>query len=362
MNVAKLLDKRRVQWTELERLCDSMELRGRTDKTGKQEHRGAAGISRFATLYRAACADLALADSYQLPPGTVAYLHRLVARAHNQLYRASKFNPLTWHEVLFVDAPQKIFSDWCVRVATIIFFGLFMLSMFMASNEEMFPNYAESLCGDAMLEQMEDSFESPLAASPNEYMVRAAGYIQHNTGIGLTCFAYGILIIPCIWTLAYNALVLGASFGYMSRPDVTGSEHFFEFVTAHGPFELTAIALSAGAGLRLGVGLVFTEGLNRVDSLRRSGVRAVPIMAASVALFILAAFTEGFLSPSAAPYSLKAAWAIISSGMISFYFVILGFPRDTGGNRSLQSARYDSMFQDEDENDVSYIGGSSVAT
>jgi hypothetical protein len=50
-------------------------------------------------------------------------------------------------------------------------------------------------------------------------------------------------------------------------------------------------------------------------------------MAASAVLFSLAALTEGFLSPSPAPYIVKAVWAILSSGLISFYFVVLGFPR-----------------------------------
>jgi uncharacterized membrane protein SpoIIM required for sporulation len=147
------------------------------------------------------------------------------------------------------------------------------------------------------------------------------------------------LILPCLFNLAYNAVSLGTVFGYMARPDSIGGDHFYHFVTAHGPFELTAIALAAAAGLRLGVGLFNTGGLTRVESLRESALRAVPVMAASAALFSLAAFTEGFLSPSPAPYLVKAAWAVLSSGLISFYFVILGFPRgDQSGMRSDDSA------------------------
>ena len=41
------------------------------------------------------------------------------------------------------------------------------------------------------------------------------------------------LLIPCLFTLAYNAIVLGATFGYMSRDGIEGSDHFFEFVSAH---------------------------------------------------------------------------------------------------------------------------------
>jgi uncharacterized membrane protein SpoIIM required for sporulation len=328
MNVAKLLEKRRVQWSELEKLCDAMEMRGRTEKTGLKKHQGAEGIARFSTLYRAACADLALADTYQLPPGMVTYLHRLVARSHNQLYRADKFEPQRWSTIIFETAPRQIFADPCVRVATIVFFGLFALSMFLGRNEVMFPDFADRMVGKEQLSQLEEMYAKPMAGSLDHYVSMSGFYIMHNTGIGLKCFAYGILLIPCLFTLAFNAISLGTMFGYMARPGTVGGDNFFEFVTAHGPFELTAIALAAAAGLRIGIGLFYTDGLTRPDSIRVNALKAVPVMAASALLFTLAAFTEGFISPSPLPYVLKAVWSVLSSGLISFYFVVLGFPRE----------------------------------
>ncbi|MGV3484306.1 MAG: stage II sporulation protein M [Planctomycetaceae bacterium] len=324
MNIAKVLEKRQLQWVELEQLCDVLEV------SGKDRKGGAAAISRFATLYRAACADLALADSYQLPPATVTYLHRLVARAHNRLYRASRIDPSTWADTVFRIAPQQIFIDPCVRVATLLFFGLFTLAAVLGANEQWFPDFVQQLVGQTQIDQLEAMYEKPISGSLNHYVSMAGFYIMHNTGIGLQCFAFGILIIPCVFNLAYNAVMLGAMFGYMAREDSSGGANFLHFVTAHGPFELTAIALAGAAGLRFGVGLFYTNGLTRTQSLRDAATRAVPIMAASATLFFLAAFTEGFISPSPLPYLMKAFWAIFSAGLISFYFVVLGFPRDPG--------------------------------
>jgi uncharacterized membrane protein SpoIIM required for sporulation len=322
MIIAAVLERRQQQWTELERLCDAMEVSGKLRKGSAQE------VSRFASLYRAACADLALADSYQLPPATVTYLHRLVARAHNNLYRASRFNPGTWSETVLETAPRQIFSDPCVWVATLLFFGLFTVAMMISFQETAFPKFAEAIVGQEQLEQVEEMYSQPIVGSFDRYIFMAGMYIRHNTGIGLQCFALGILIIPCLFKLAFNAVTLGTIFGYMARPESAGGEHFLHFVTAHGPFELTAIALAGAAGLRLGVGLFATGGLARIDSLYRSARAAVPIMAASAVLFFLAALTEGFISPSPLPYLFKAAWAVLSSGLISFYFVVLGFPKN----------------------------------
>ena len=129
---------------------------------------------------------------------------------------------------------------------------------------------------------------------------------------------------------ALIAAFLGAVFGYMTR--VPQADNFFQFVTAHGPFELTAIILSAAAGMRLGFSLVDTGGLARLDSLRRAARQAMPTMGAAMVLFVLAALVEGFLSPSAAPYYVKAAVAVLSCGLLLFYFVLLGNqPGETDG-------------------------------
>lgn len=320
MNIVSLLEQRRHGWEELERLCDQMQSRGKTRDR-------AAGAARFASLYRSACADLALAEAYQLPPATVEYLHRLVGRAHNQLYRSRNFSLARSVDMLIHQAPQRIFADPCVHVCGLLFFGLFWLSMLLGMSEERLPNFPAQVVGEAQLEQMESNFEQELNAGFDHYVMMASFYIRHNTGIGLQCFAYGILIIPCIFTLAYNAVALGTSFGYMARDSTIGGENFFEFVTAHGPFELTAIVLSAAAGLRLGIGLISTAGLYRGDSLKVNAIRAIPVIAAAAGLFFLAAVTEGFISPSPLPYWFKAVWAILASGAMTFYFVVLGFPR-----------------------------------
>ena len=136
--------------------------------------------------------------------------------------------------------------------------------MYFAFQENQFPGYAEIMAGDQALQQAEASFEDPLDAGFGHYVTMSGFYIQHNTGIGLRCFAWGILIIPCLYVLASNAIQLGAVFGYMARSETSSGDHFFEFVTAHGPCELTAIALAAGAGLRLGVGLFCYRRINAI--------------------------------------------------------------------------------------------------
>ena len=317
MKVAKLLESRRENWLELEDLCTPGAGAGR-------RARDARSVSRFSALYRAACADLALAEAYQLPPGTVRYLHRLVGRAHNRLYRSQSFTLSTWTRQLLVDVPQRLFNDNFLRLAFCVFWGVFLLSAYMAYTS---PGYAERVAGKEMIQQVEESFSRPPWELGMEGRAAMVGfYILNNASIGLRCFAFGLIFaVGGLYITVFNAAALGAVFGHMAT--VSQWDNFSQFVTAHGPFELTAVVLSAGAGMRMGFSLVDTHGLKRSQSLRRAGQEAMPVMCAAVIMFLLAALIEGFLSPSAAPYWIKAAVAVLSTGLLMFYFVGLGYPR-----------------------------------
>ena len=325
MKVAELLETRRQNWQQLDTLCVKLENR-------TKRRIGPAELTRFAALYRAACADLALAESYQLPPQTVRYLHQLVGRAHNQLYPSRQFQIDKWHKELLIDVPQRLTSDPCLWIAFSLFWGVFLLSMYFAAEYKLpgtsrppVSGYAEHLVGRDLLDQIQEMHSSSVRSGGSPYMV--AWYIRHNTGIGLKCFVAGLIFgVGGLFATVFNAAYLGAIFGFMLR--APERDNFFDFVTAHGPFELTAIVLSAAAGMQLGFALVRTGGLSRIDSLRKAGTQAMPTMATAMLLFFFAALIEGLISPTNIPYVLKALVAVLSSGLLVFYFVMLGWPRN----------------------------------
>jgi uncharacterized membrane protein SpoIIM required for sporulation len=326
MRTAELVEQRRKGWIALDELCEIPLKRWNPQQA-----------MRFSALYRAACTDLAMSEQLKLPPATIDYLQRLVARSHSRLYSSNTFPVSRWYRFVFETAPRAVFSDICVRIAFYIFFGMFSIAAVLGWAEGLFPNFAESILGTKQIESLENMYASPVEGNYDKYAVSAAYYIQHNTSIGLECFALGPLILPTLVKLAYNALLLGTSFGYMARPGVSQGNNFFEFVTAHGVFELTAIALSAAAGLRLGVGWIATNGLTRIDSFIKNAEKSLPIIMVSVILFILAAFTEGFVSPSPLPYMIKILWAVVSAMLLMFYFCVLGYPSHASEDQGLES-------------------------
>ncbi len=278
-------------------------------------------VVQFASLYRSACADLALADSYQLPASTVTYLHQLVARAHNQLYRSRKFAWRKWGTELFQHVPRRLFHDKYLRLAMAMFWGVFLLAFLFARGS---PKFCRDLVGASSLESFQNMYSKPLDRQNGEISgVMSGFYIQHNTSIALECFALGLLFgVGGLVDLIFNAAQLGAVFGFMSTTPQWPI--FSNFVTAHGPFELTAIVLSAAAGMRLGFAMIDTRGLSRMEALRQAGREAMPTMGAAMAMLFMAALIEAFLSPSPLPYPVKAGVAIVSSILLLAYVLVLG--------------------------------------
>ncbi len=324
MKAAKLIQTRQSTWQRLDNLCEEFGKRSK-NKVPPQKAR------EFASLYRQACADLALAESNQLPPTTIDYLHQLVARAHNQLYRSKKFDRNVWYERIFVDTPKRIFNDPHVHIATLLFWGLFLLSTWLAYDDTIWPGFAEQVAGEDQLAQSEQAFNQfgDRSATTNSWMT--GFYVYNNAGIGLLCFVTMLFVPVGMVTLSFNAMYLGTVFGFMFRPETASAGlNFKNFVTAHGPFELTAIILSAGAGLKIGLGWLSTGGLSRKDSLVKNAREALPIAMCAVGLFCMAAVIEGFVSPTTEaflPWWAKGLVATVCSLMLMIYLVVLGFPR-----------------------------------
>ena len=123
----------------------------------------------------------------------------------------------------------------------------------------------------------------------------------------------------------FNASRLGAMFGYMVHsPSAT---NFFHFVTAHGPFELTAVVLMAAAGMRLGFSMIDT-------ARAQPGRRRVPRRAAERASDVggrgplpAGGRDRGLcIASTVVSYDVKAGIAVLSIVMLLFYFIVLGYP------------------------------------
>lgn len=325
VELTKILAAKRPLWQELDRLCAALA------NPIRRRSLPAETIIRFSSLYRAACADLALADAYHFPPETVRYLHQLVGRAHNQLYRAKSFDVRAWFVELFVVLPRRLAADRILWLAFALFFGVFLLSAFGGFVN---PDFAREVVGADHLTGIESSFSAAPRGRDFTIDVGMAGfYVFNNATIGLRCFVFGLFWgVGGLYETMFNAIVLGAVFGHMAASE--NAKNFFEFVAGHSAFELTAVVLSAAAGIRLGFSLVFTQGYSRTDSLRLAGRLAMPMVGLAVLLFVGAAMIEAFVSPADVSPLLKASVGAGTAVMLAAYLILPRWLGDDAGERT----------------------------
>lgn len=347
MTKQRFLDLRGKVWKRFERLLEKQRGAKSTRLTPRE-------ISEFSRLMRELSNDLATIQSRDWGQGLVEYLNDLVVRGHNAFYRSS---PAGWDRFLhfvMIGFPRLFRQNFgYFAVSAGLFFIPFAAAWIAVQND---PTVALRMVDAAQLDMVEQMYsdgeaddeerdENSDETSPSESMptdeaasdtvaeadaaasdatestdesdddelsvsyadqrtAMAGFYVQHNVGIALQCFARGLLLgLGTMFTLLSNGLGIGCIAGYVLSQG--HGERFLSFVVSHGSFELTAIAVSGGAGLMLGDALLHPGQRTLLDALRHRGLEAVQIAAGAAVMLMVAALIEAFWSPSPIPASVK---------------------------------------------------------
>jgi uncharacterized membrane protein SpoIIM required for sporulation len=264
--------------------------------------------SQLPQLYRGACHQLALARHRGYSPQLIDRLNQLVIAGHHHLYRRSARFQYQFLRFIVRDFPQALRDNSAYVLWSIGLFLLPGLAMWLACfiNEDMI----YSVMGAADVRAMESMYDASDGHIGREResdsdLMMFGFYIYNNIGIAFRTFASGILFgLGSIFFLVFNGLHIGSAAGHLTQ--VGYSDSFYPFVVGHGAFELTAIAFSGAAGLKIGFALLAPGSLTRMDALRKSGREAVIIVYGAALMLLIAAFLEAFWSSSSnLPNSIK---------------------------------------------------------
>jgi uncharacterized membrane protein SpoIIM required for sporulation/uncharacterized RDD family membrane protein YckC len=287
-------------------------------------------ISRAATLYRSLCADLMHARLTACPADVIGFLDALTARAHSALYSSRSRAFATVRELLFVSFPRAFRRQGWFMAASAALFLVPLVGGFWAAAAS--PHFAQRVLPVHQLETLARAYSEGFGGGRAEHIDAAMTgfYIENNVGIAFRCFATGIFLgLGSGFFLLYNGLVIGTTFGYVANAGA--GANILAFACGHAPFELTAIVIAGGAGLRLGFALVDTGGRSRVGSLRNHARDLVALVTGVAVMLTIAALIEGFWSPSSLPVSTKY---MLSAAGMALMFAFLGFAARRKGKSS----------------------------
>ncbi len=259
-------------------------------------------VREFVAEYRDLAADLArlrtAAKGSEVDE--VFYLNRLVAGAHNLLYRRHTITPQDIGRYLFVDVPREIrASALPIVLAAALLFGPAAIAGIAVMRD---PGVAEVFVPPGMLDRAENGvrrakngdgyIEDPQIFRP----VMATSIITNNVQVAIAAFAFGVTAgLLTVYLLVTNGISLGAVFGLYGSKGIASL--LLAFVAPHGVLELTAICISAAAGFLLAAALLIPGERTRRRALVENGKRAIRLVAGAALLLVVAGTLEGTVSP-----------------------------------------------------------------
>ena len=289
-----------------------------------------ARASWFPLGYRELTQDLNTARAHGFDPAIIDRLNSLVLDGNQILYSQRSWSFKNAADFVLKVFPRAVRSQWrSLAAAMLLFYGLGIFFGVLCVRD---PQMVYQLIGENTVSDIESMYnpESEYFLKPRDVSSDAdmfGHYIYNNISIAFRTFAGGIIAgIGSLIILCINGAFLGIVDAHIIN--IGYGETFFPFVIGHGSFELTAIVLSAQAGLLLGYRLFVTKGLSRAASVRIARKTALPIIAGATLMLVIAAAIEAFWSsrhefPPELRYGVGAAgWLLLI-----LYFVFAGRER-----------------------------------
>ncbi len=259
-------------------------------------------VREFVEQYRDAANDLARLQtaSRGRQDADVFFLTRLVAAAHNLLYRGTAMTLGSALRALALDGPREVRRSWRpILLAALVFFGPAVVAYVAVVRD---PTVAEVFLPPGMLDRAEAGVERAKKGTgyiedPQLYRpIMASNIIANNVQVTFAAFAFGLTAgIGTLILLLTNGVSLGGVMGLYASKGITPL--LIKFVAPHGVLELTAICIAGGAGLLLAAALLIPGERTRRRALVENGRRAIQLIGVSSVLLVVAGALEGFISP-----------------------------------------------------------------
>ncbi len=263
---------------------------------------GEDGVRTFVAEYRDLAGDLARLRTAAKGGDVdeVFYLNRLVAGAHNLLYRRRTLTPREISQYMFAEVPREIrASALPILLAAALMFGPAAIAGTAVLRD---PSVAQALLPPGMLDRADNGVQR--AKSGDGYIedpqlfrpVMATSIIANNVQVAIAAFASGVTAgVLTAYLLISNGISFGAVVGLYGSKGIASL--LLAFVAPHGVLELSAICIAGGAGFLLAAALLIPGERTRRRALVENGRRAIRLVAGAALLLLIAGTLEGMVSP-----------------------------------------------------------------
>lgn len=245
--------------------------------------------------YRALAHDLSMARRVLPDSRVTRYLESSYWRAHSLLTRPAHRFVSDLAKILREDVPAITRE---LRGAIFAVTALFVLSAAAGAwLVHRYPELASLFLSEEAINDVETGklwTEGILNVFPPAYV--SIQIFTNNIVVALTAALFGVIFgLGTFYFMVLNGLLLGGVFAFTAQHGL--GMRLFEFVSAHGPVELTTICLAGAVGVSIGESLIRPRLATRLASFQSAVARGSQYLAMCVLLLIVCGLIEGHISP-----------------------------------------------------------------
>ncbi len=315
--LARFVQRRQADWQALD---------GALARLGA-ERQTLADLQRLDRLHRQAASDLAFVQAHYGGSDVERYLTQLGAKARAGVYRSQTDVLGGLREFYAHTFPTQLRALRVeLQLSAALFIGGVVLSALVVGvDDEAARTLVPQHLRDSVANKQLWTDRALRQLVPSEL---ATTIFLNNLKVCLQAAAGGLTFgVLTVFALVINGLSLGGVAAHCANHGLLPG--ILDFISAHGPVELSVIVISGAAGLALARGLVFPGELPRMEALRLRARPAIAAVLGSAPMLVGIGLIEGFVSPGPLfPTALKATIGLSLGAGLWAYLLRAGRGRE----------------------------------
>ncbi|MEM6726434.1 MAG: stage II sporulation protein M [Bacteroidota bacterium] len=307
MRETRFIEQNKKKWTEFEQLLEK-----------KQKD-----PDKLSELFIQITDDLSYSRTYYPNRSVRVYLNGLAQQLFYNIYKDRRNKWSAFKEFWTDTLPRVIWETRMqLLLAFLIFWLAFGIGMFSSIMDS---DFIRAILGEGYVRMTEANIEGgdPMAVYKQMNEVDMfLGITFNNLKVDFLAFLFGVFFgVGTIGILVFNGIMIGAFQYFFVERDLFWES--FLTIWTHGTLEVSAIIISAAAGIVLGRGLAFPGTLSRLQAFQLSARQGLRILLGVIPITIAAGFIEGFLTRyTDAPDWLRLIFILLCLGFVVFYFIV----------------------------------------
>jgi uncharacterized membrane protein SpoIIM required for sporulation len=279
----------------------------------------------LSNLYLDITDDLGFAQTYYKRRTIRVYLNQLAQRVFIGVNKYQKFSFKNVVDFWTIELPLELYRSKNYMGFALLSFLVYIALGWISSS--VYPEFTATVLGEGYVEMTMENIEKGNPLGVYEGSSSFMMFIQitgNNLMVSILTFFAGIFFtLGTQFFLFGNGVMLGAFQHMFLKKGLLITS--FLGIWIHGAFEISSIALAAGAGITAGSGWLFPGSFSRIQAFKASFSRGAKIMLSILPFIVLAGYLESYVTRNYDTLPDASKWTIIlgSFFLIGFLYIFL---------------------------------------